>query len=145
MKSFGNTNKQHNWYLIFTKVKAELKAYEHLNRQGYKTYLPMTQKTSRCYDKNIITAEAFFPRYLFIKLNTETDNWKPISSTIGVACMVRFGEMPAIVPEVLIESLKFAKYQIDLQQTIEQKVQIGDKVTVIDGLFAGHLGVCTNS
>lgn len=137
-----HNNKQQHWYLIFTKVKAELKAQAHLNRQGYATYLPMTQRTSRRNGKNIITTEAFFPRYLFIKLNTETDNWKPISSTIGVACLVRFGGVPAIVPEVLLEKLKFAEDQIGLQPVTEQELQTGDKVTIIDGPFAGYQGLC---
>ena len=102
----------------------------------------MTQKKIRRNGKYIHTTEAFFPRYLFIKLNQETDNWRPISSTIGVACIVRFGGIPAMVPEGLINSLKSSEGEIGLQPLVEKKLNPGEKITVIDGPFAGYHGVC---
>lgn len=134
-------NKKHQWYLVFTKVKSELKAKEHLIRQGYTAYLPMTQKKVRRNGKYIHTTEPFFPRYLFIKLNTETDNWGPIRSTIGVACIVRFGGVAAVVPETLIAGLKQQENEIGLQTNVEKQMQLGDKVIVLDGPFAGYQGV----
>ena len=135
-------NNQQNWYLVFTKVKAERKAQEHLNRQGYSIYLPMTQKKIRRNGKYIYTTEPFFPRYMFIKLNTDTDNWSPIRSTIGVACIVRFGGVPAIVPEGLIDALRIEEDAIGLQPVVEKKLSAGEKITVIDGPFAGYQGIC---
>jgi transcriptional antiterminator RfaH len=50
--------------------------------------------------------EPMFPRYLFIQLDDEGDDWGPIRSTIGVANMVRFGMMPARVPDGLVQLLR---------------------------------------
>ena len=139
---FDDINKQQqHWYLVFTKVKSELKARENLTRQGYTTYLPMTQKKIRRNGKYIHTTTAFFPRYLFISLNTATDNWKPISSTLGVTCIVRFGGVPAVVPQCLIEALQQHETQAGLQQVAEKQWQPGDKVTVLDGPFSGYQGI----
>lgn len=134
-------SKEHQWYLVFTKVKSELKAQEHLTRQGYTVYLPMTQKKIRRNGRYIHTTEPFFPRYLFISLNTETDNWGPIRSTIGVACIVRFGGVAAVVPVGLVDGLRQQEDQVGLQDNVEKQLQVGDKVMVLDGPFAGYQGV----
>lgn len=135
-------NKAHQWYLVFTKVKSERKAKENLARQGYTTYLPMTQKKVRRKGKYVHVTEPFFPRYLFIKLNTETDNWGPIRSTVGVACIVRFGCMPAVVPDELITAFKQQEDVLGLQHNqVEKSWHPGDKIVVLDGPFAGYQGI----
>ena len=134
-------NKKHQWYLVFTKVKSELKAREHLTRQGYLVYLPMTQKKVRRKGKYVHIIEPFFPRYLFIKLNSETDNWGPIRSTIGVSCIVRFGGAPAVVPEDLVFRLQQQEDAMGLHTNIEKQLQPGDTVMVLDGPFAGYQGI----
>ncbi|MDR1012248.1 MAG: transcription/translation regulatory transformer protein RfaH [Coxiellaceae bacterium] len=131
-----------NWYLVFTKVRSEFKAAENLNRQKYIIYLPKIQKEHRRSNRNIVFTEAFFPRYLFVRLNRKTDNWGPISSTVGVSKMVRFGGLPAIVPSDLIEYLKLNEKQDGMQPNIiNRKLMSGDKVTIIDGPFIGKEGI----
>jgi transcriptional antiterminator RfaH len=134
-------NEKHQWYLVFTKVKSELKAKEHLTRQGYITYLPMAQKRVRRNCKYVYITEPFFPRYLFIKLNTETDNWGPIRSTVGVSCIVRFGGVSAVVPEDLIVELQQQENEIGLHKGDEKQLRSGDKIMVLDGPFAGYQGI----
>ena len=136
--------KNGSWYLIFTKPKSELKAQENLNRQGYKTYLPMSQQSRRRNGKNVTVVEAFFPRYLFIKLDCKKDNWAPINSTIGVSELVRFGGIPAIVPNNLIDELKINDDSSGLQKFVINKIKPGDNVSIVDGLFAGRQGIYKN-
>ncbi len=94
-----------HWYLIYTKPHKEQVARENLERQGYDTYLPMARIRRRRLGKGANRIEPLFPRYLFIKLDTQTDNWSPIRSTLGVSNLVKFGMHPSIVPEALIELL----------------------------------------
>ena len=101
----SNKSQTRSWYLVVTKPQSEFKAQENLQRQGYETYFPLIQTNRRRNGKNVKRTEAFFPRYLFISLDKETDNWSPIRSTIGVAGLVRFGGMPAVVPENMITNL----------------------------------------
>ena len=135
-------NKQtRSWYLVVTKPQSEFKAQENLQRQGYETYLPLVQTSRRRNGKHIKRTEVFFPRYIFISLDKENDNWAPIRSTIGVAGMVRFGGMPAVVPDVLIENMKNNQDEFGLQVIQKKELLIGDSVEIIDGPFAGHKAI----
>ena len=124
--------------MVVTKPQSEFKAQENLSRQGYETYLPLVQNSRRRNGKNVKRTEAFFPRYLFISLNKETDNWSPIRSTIGVAGLIRFGGLPAVVPKKLIENLKSNENEFGLQSIEKKELKQGDKVEIIDGPFEGR-------
>ncbi|MFK5893410.1 MAG: transcription/translation regulatory transformer protein RfaH [Pseudomonadota bacterium] len=134
-------NQTRSWYLVTTKPQSEFKAQENLLRQGYESYLPLVQTSRRRNGKNINRTEAFFPRYLFISLNKETDNWSPIRSTIGVSGMVRFGGMPVVVPENMIDNLKKNENEFGLQSFEKKELKLGDKVGIIDGPFEGYKAI----
>ena len=136
-----SNNQKRSWYLVVTKSQSELKAQENLLRQGYETYLPLVQTSRRRNGKNVKRTEAFFPRYLFIYLDKETDNWSPIRSTIGVASMVQFGGVPAVVPDDMIENLKQNENEFDLQLIEKKELKLGDKVDIIDGSFEGYKAI----
>lgn len=94
------------WYLIHSKPRQERIARENLQRQSYEVYLPLIHQRTRRQHRTVDQIVPMFPRYLFIHLDDQTDNWKPIRSTLGVARMVAFGNRPAAVPDQLIEQLK---------------------------------------
>jgi transcriptional antiterminator RfaH len=127
-----------SWYLIFTKPRQENLARENLERQGFITYLPLAEQSRRRNGRYIKSIEPFFPRYLFIQLNTDTDNWAPIRSTLGVAQMVQFGGIPAQVPEELITSLKANDDSEGLQKIARRDMAPGDRVEIVSGPFAGY-------
>ena len=140
--SFNNKELQkRSWYLIVTKPQSEFKAQENLLRQSYETYLPLVQTSRRRNGKNIKRTEALFPRYLFIYLNKETDNWSPIHSTVGVTGLVRFGGMPAAVPQDMILSLKKNENEFGVQLVENKQLSFGDKVEIISGPFEGYKAV----
>lgn len=120
-----------DWYLIHTKPRQERTAQLNLERQHYTVYLPM-----HAYRKRI---EPLFARYLFIHLDSESDDWGPIRSTRGVANLVRFGGVPAKVPDDLI---KFLQNEEDghLEQKAERFCQ-GDSVEITEGVLAGYQGI----
>ena len=78
-----------------------------------------------------------FPRYLFVHLSDETDNWGPIRSTIGVANLVRFGTHAARVPENLI-TLMQERDQQGIQVLKSPEVNPGDHVRIVQGVMAGY-------
>ena len=130
-----------SWYLIYTKPRQENLARENLDRQGFVTYLPLAEQTRRRNGRYMKMIEPYFPRYLFIQLNTDTDNWAPIRSTLGVSQMVRFGGVPAVVPEDLINYLKENDDPNGIQQMIQQDMSPGDKIEIVNGPFAGYSGI----
>ncbi len=133
-----NSNK--SWYLIYTKPRQERLAQDNLERQGYMTYLPLIQKKHKRNGKHIAAIEAFFPRYLFISLNTTTDNWSPIRSTLGVANIVRFTQYPTVVSGSLV-SLLMSNEDPDTGLYNEDfNFKSGDSVRITDGALAGYEG-----
>jgi transcriptional antiterminator RfaH len=125
------------WYLIYSKPQKERIAWENLERQGYSSYLPVIRNRRRRKGRYTSIVEPMFPRYLFVHLSDETDNWGPIRSTIGVANLVRFGSRAARVPNNLIELMR--ERDVDGIQTLSPpELQAGDHVRIVEGVMAGY-------
>ena len=126
------------WYLIYCKPRQETLAKENLEQQGYTTYLPMISVRRRKAGKRVSVAAAMFPRYFFIQLSEQTDDWRPIRSTFGVSSLVRFGQIPTKVPEILISDLKRHEDESGLFVLVAPDFVEGDKVRIAEGIFEGH-------
>jgi transcriptional antiterminator RfaH len=127
-----------SWYLIHAKPKSEQVAKENLERQGYETYLPLILGRARRRGKTIKLIQPMFPRYLFICLNEQTDDWGPIRSTLGVSALVRFGMTPARIPDTLINSLKKSENNEGVHNLVVKPISPGDKVLIVEGPFEGY-------
>lgn len=130
------------WYLVFTKPNHENIATLNLQRQGFHTYLPLLQQHKRRRNVYQIITEPMFPRYLFINLNTEFIDLSKVRSTRGCVSLVRFGALPVKVPNELVEKLQLeesTRFIKNKEATPEFKP--GDKIQVIDGVFANYEGI----
>jgi transcriptional antiterminator RfaH len=78
-----------------------------------------------------------FPRYLFVHLSDETDNWGPIRSTIGVANLVRFGMRAARVPDSLVHMMQ-SRDEEGVQALAQPELKPGDPVRIVEGVMAGY-------
>ncbi len=125
------------WYLIYSKPQQERVARENLERQGYPSYLPLIRNRRRRQGRYVSIVEPMFPRYLFVNLNDETDNWGPIRSTIGVANLVRFGMKAARVPNTLIEMMQ-EREEDGIQRLEAPEFKAGDRVLIVEGVMAGY-------
>jgi transcriptional antiterminator RfaH len=131
-----------SWYLVYSKPRQETVARENLGRQGYETYLPLIRKASRRLGRRITAIAPMFPRYLFIRLDTQTDNWGPIRSTLGVVSIVRFGYLPAQVPDGLVGALRSREDAQGVQPApTADQIKPGSRVRVAQGSFIGYEGV----
>lgn len=128
------------WYLIYTKPRQEHIAKENLARQGFSVYLPLVRQLRRRAGRRIGFIEPLFPRYMFIRLDTTTDNWSPIRSTFGVSTLVHFGFRPATVPDDLVALLSARENPEGLHET-GRAPQPGDRVRIEDGPMAGYEGL----
>lgn len=134
-------SKEKRWYLIYSKSRQEPLAKENLERQGYSTYLPLLRTPRRRLGRRIIRIEPMFPRYFFIRLDTQTDNWAPIRSTIGVTNLVRFGMTPSPVPDELIQVLRDRDDSSGVQDIPMHEFKEGDMVRIEEGPFTGYEGI----
>jgi transcriptional antiterminator RfaH len=137
----SKSSRKKSWYLIYTKPRQEEVALANLTRQGYGAYLPRLRQWRKRRGKRLRVVEPLFPRYLFILLDSHTDNWAPIRSTLGVMSLVRFGTEPARVPDDLIAHLQSRQDNEGLHEWAEPKLAIGDRVRVAEGPLAGYEGV----
>jgi transcriptional antiterminator RfaH len=130
-----------SWYLMYTKPRQEKTAKLNLDRQGYETYLPQIRERRRRQGQYVSTIEPMFSRYLFIHLDTITDNWGPIRSTVGVTDIVRFGMQPTIVPDNLVYSIRSRDDESGIQEISFEEFNPGTKVRIIDGHLCGYEGI----
>jgi hypothetical protein len=93
------------WFVVNTLPYQEKRAQIQLENQRYRTFLPKREKTIRHARKLRTVVAPFFPRYMFIILDPECDQWRPINSTLGVAGMVMQGDRPQPVPAGIVETL----------------------------------------
>jgi transcriptional antiterminator RfaH len=124
------------WLLVYTKAKEEQRAKTNLENQGFQTFLPMIAFVKMNRSK-ATTVEPMFPRYLFIKLNLEKDNWTLIKSTRGVSHIVVFGQRFAEIPDRVVAHLKSGADKNDIfKQTIKrQEFEKGDTLIIAQGIF----------
>ena len=139
MSASGDSGK--SWFLIYAKARQEEVARDNLARQEYRVYLPLAQLHRNRGGKRIAVIEPLFPRYLFIQLDTTTDNWAPIRSTKGVSSLVRFGAEPGRIPEQLIQLLQTSESDTGLHDWAEPEFAAGQAVRVVDGSMRGYEGI----
>ena len=127
------------WYLIYTKPRAESTAEANLRNQGYEVCSPKISFA----EKEETRTEPMFSRYIFTRFDIKQDNWSSIKSTIGVSHIVSFGSKLAIVPTELVNYIKKIsdKNCIYKQINLSSEYHEGDKVTVTRGILKGNEGV----
>ena len=126
------------WFLVYTKAREEERAQKNLENQGFETFFPMIAYENINQPKSF-SCKPMFPRYLFISMNAERDNWTHIKSTRGVSHLVIFGDKFAAVPNSVVT---FLKTKVDHNNIIEQKIlrqefEKGDKLVIKKGVLKG--------
>ena len=126
------------WFLIYTKAQQEQRAKQNLESQGFETFLPLIALAQSNASKSI-TPKAIFPRYVFVKINTELDKWTRIKSTRGVSHLVVFGQRLAEIPSQVIEYLRSKTDENDIVKLkiSSQEFHKGEKLVVKTGAFKG--------
>ena len=133
---------QANWFAVYTKPRQEQIALENLERQGFHCFLPMAINPYQRRSKHSPRIEPLFPRYLFLNAVADQQSLGPVRSTLGVSTMVRFGMQLVTVPELIIDTIRQrCDPETGLVQLNPVPVELGDKVKVFDGPFAGIEGI----
>jgi transcription antitermination factor NusG len=96
--------------VIASLPQAERRAHQHLQEQGYQTYLPL--RTVRRRDRVLRTLfhpveVPLFTGYLFTRFDALRDPWRPILSTLGVFALIRRPDgMPNPVAEADFQAVQ---------------------------------------
>lgn len=121
------------WYLVQSKPRQAERAEVNLVQQGYSVFHPQLMVERIRRGRRVVVEESLFPNYLFIRLRRWVDNWYPLRSTRGVACLVAFGREPLPVQDAMI-----AEIQRRLEARPAQPgLCPGQKVEILEGPFRG--------
>jgi transcriptional antiterminator RfaH len=128
------------WYVARSLPHKEYAAKQRLIAQGFCTFLPMQDRTLRHARRMMTVCRPVFPRYLFVRFDPMTTQWRSINGTIGLDRLIMRGEQPEPVRPGVVESLIASVDDRDRLQ-FHQTLKRGDRVRLLRGPFAEQLGV----
>jgi transcriptional antiterminator RfaH len=114
-------------------------ALQCLRAAGFETYAPRLREPRIAHGRKVVRTPLLFPGYLFVLI--VHGRWYEARWCPGVTRIVLAGGTPAAVPEGVIMDLKARETGglIDLPKP--PKFRPGDRLRVIHGPFAGHVGL----
>ena len=136
------------WYVAHTKPRQESTAVANLQRQGYKTYVPMLYCSKKRRGMWVRIEEVCFPRYVFFSPGSPRQGLATVRSTIGVASLVSFGQKPAtIATDVLhaLQTMELAGQQCSNDDAPMHPFSVGDAVQIDTGPLSGLVGIVAAS
>ena len=126
------------WFILQFKSNSHHQAAKNLTRQGFETFLPLHEATSRRLSRFINTSKPLFPGYMFIRFDKAESEWHKINSTYGVSRLITFNSILKSIPTTFVDSL-MKRYDLSGKLLPIQKLKKGDKVKVLTGPFANFI------
>ncbi len=168
--SYSSPSPDARWYVVETHPGAEHEVLVELTRQKFQTYLPMLIRRPSKFSpgdtevqqidarhtrgpRKHAVARPVFPRYLFVRFDRNSEQWRPITSTFGVRKLISYSpEHPIPIPDRIVEALQSQGRAgdgiIDSAEPPDpnwQPIASGTEVEVLDGPFTRFRGICTMS
>ena len=130
------------WYVVHSKPRAEQKALENLQKQGFECFLPMLSLEKLVRGRVKSVTEPLFSRYLFVQTQSQNQNFSVVKSTIGVHRLVSFGALPSQVNDTLIEAIRSLESSFGNEINGSQSlIRSGDEVIMVEGPLKGLRGI----
>jgi transcription antitermination factor NusG len=126
------------WYALHTKHQHEKSITAILGDKGFEVFCPTYSEVHRWKDRKKEVTLPLFPGYVFVAEGL--DRRLELVSTPGVCKIVGFGNTPALVPEVEIESIRRATLS---SRPLEPHpfLKAGERVRLKCGPLAGVEGI----
>ena len=129
------------WYVVQTHPHAEMRAAEHLRRQGFEVYIPRFRKLRRHARKTETVIRPLFPRYFFVALDKAAEGWYTVRSTTGVASLVGGPDGPTPLRDAVMQDLKQREddagfFRFDPRPRFSQ----GEKIRLLTGALSACVG-----
>jgi transcriptional antiterminator RfaH len=126
------------WFILQFKPNSHLQAKKNLNQQGFETFLPLHNTTSRKASRFLSTTQPLFPGYMFIRFDRAEPGWNKINNTYGVSRLVTFNAVLKSIPTKFINNL-MSRYDLSGKLIPVKKLKKGDQVKVLMGPFASFI------
>ena len=132
------------WYVVQTQIKREALAVSHLRNQGFEVYLPRLRKSRRHARRIERVLARMFPRYVFVRMDTNACRWRAINGTIGVSCLISFDATPAPMPEGVVEDIMGREGEDGAILPPVRNFQKGERLRLMEGPFGEQIGLFEN-
>jgi len=126
------------WFILQFKANSHQQAVKNLNRQGFETFLPLHNTTSRKASQFINTSQPLFPGYMFVTFDKAESKWHKINNTYGVLRLVTFNSILKSIPATFINNL-MKRYDLSGNLIPIKELKKGDQVKVLKGPFANFI------
>jgi transcription antitermination factor NusG len=128
-----------NWYVIYTRPRAEKKVYAELTSIGITCFLPIQKKLRQWKDRKKWVDMPLISGYCFVYINNSEYN--KVLESGNVVCFITFEGRAAVVPPVQIEQLKLMLKQSHFEVTVlDEDYEPGKKVEIVEGPLVGLRG-----
>ena len=126
------------WFILQFKSNSHHQAAKNLAQQGFETFLPLHDNTSRRLSRFINTSKPLFPGYMFITFNRAESKWHKINNTYGVSRLVTFNSTLKSLPATFVDNL-MKRYDLSGKLLPVQKLKKGDQVEILKGPLANFV------
>ena len=126
------------WFILQFKPNSHHQAAKNLNQQGFETFLPLSDTTSRKGSQFINATRPLFPGYMFITFDRTDTKWHKINNTYGVSRLVTFNSILKSIPTSFVDNL-MKRYNLSSKLMPLQKLKKGDQIKVLNGPFANFI------
>ncbi|RBQ10014.1 UpxY family transcription antiterminator [Pedobacter miscanthi] len=131
-------DQNYRWYPVYTRSRAEKKAYAELIRKGIPAYLPLKKVVKQWSDRKKIVEEALIKSYLFVYISGK--EYAEVLMTNGISRFIYFSSQIASIPEQQINDLKLLLATDADLEVFEYDIKPGERVQIKAGPFKGILG-----
>lgn len=126
-------DQNYHWYPVYTRSRAEKKAYEELTGKGVQAYLPLHKTVRQWSDRKKIIEEPLIKSYLFVYISNK--EYMDVLTTTGIVRFLYFSGKIASMPNQQIEHLKLLLATDAELEVISFDIKAGQKVLIKAGPF----------
>jgi len=126
------------WFILQFKTNSHLQAKKNLSRQGFETFLPLHNTTSRVASRFVSTTRPLFPGYMFVSFDRAESEWHKINNTYGVSRLVTFNSVLKSIPATFINNL-IKRHDSSGKLLPLKNLKKGDQVQILKGPFANFI------
>ncbi len=129
------------WYAVHLRSNRERASATLLEEREVEVFLPTYRVLSRRKDRRVVLEQPLFRGYLFARIDLRGPDRIEVLRAPGTVRIVGFGNEPTPIPDPIVDSLKILVGAGGDELRTHPLVRAGRRVRVVDGPFAGAVGV----
>lgn len=129
------------WHVVYCHARKEFVAKEHLLNQSFDVYVPSFKKLVRHAGSMREVVAPLFPRYLFVRFDSDMDLWRSIRYTRGVINLIAHKDGTLqYLSNSIIQGIRASEDNDGLVSLAAlDHFKAGDDVRILEGVFKGHI------